>query len=460
MRIKKLLPILACLLAFEGKAQIDVSPSLQEAIQKAIDKNASIRNKDLEVEKISTEKKSVWNKYIPKVEGSANYMYFDTNITLDLPTGNIPVINQPIFDGKQSFDSYGNVLMGSLMAKTVLFSGFQIENGAKALEQKRIGTAYLSEAEKENLIKEVIHSFDQVHLLNEVEKLLNDSEKRLATETKRVERAIEEGLAIPYDRDKIKLANLELQSKKIELQGKRKVLYQKINYLTGYSENQIKEVEYLLAPYVISEDLSVENKQELKALESFKKASDYMIKKEKWSYLPVLGAFGGVTYTSLFDATMITPEIPMVNSRLYGRINEFTMSPNWMVGLSMKWEIFSGFERKHKIHEAKINAEQVQNQLDDAKEKFALLLENNLANYRIQNQKYQIGLEQEKVASNNLNMAVRQYQEGLINISERLEAENDLFKASANKIQILVEQRLSALETLSVTGELTKTILN
>ena len=53
MKIKKLLPILVCFLAFEGKAQIDVSPSLQEAIQKAIDKNASIRNKDLEVEKDS-----------------------------------------------------------------------------------------------------------------------------------------------------------------------------------------------------------------------------------------------------------------------------------------------------------------------------------------------------------------------------------------------------------------------
>lgn len=460
MGIKKLILIIIGFLAFEGKAQIDVGPSLQEAIRKAIDKNASIRNKDLEVEKINTEKKGVWNKYIPKIEGSANYMYFDTDITLDLPTGSIPIINQPIFDGKQSFDGYGNVLMGSLMAKTVLFSGFQIENGAKALEQKRIGTAYLSEAEKDNLIKEVIHSFDQVHLLNEVEKLLNDSEKRLGTETKRVERAIEEGLAIPYDRDKIKLANLELQSKKTELQGKRRVLYQKINYLTGYSENQIKEVEYLLAPYMISEELSVGDKQELKALESFKKASDYMVRKEKGSYLPVLGAFGGVTYTSLFDATMITPEIPMVNSRLYGRMNEFTMSPNWVVGLSMKWEIFSGFERKHKLHEARINAEQVQNQLDDTKEKFALLLENNLSNYRVQNQKYQIGLEQEKMASNNLNMATRQYQEGLINISERLEAENDLFKASNHKIETLVAQRLSALETLSATGALAKAILN
>src|SRR5690606_30959071 len=177
------------------------------------------------------------------------------------------------------------------------------------------------------------------------------------------------------------------------MEGKRKVLYQKINYLTGYSENQIKEVEYLLVPYVISEDLSVENKQELKALESFKKASDYMVKKEKGSYLPVLGAFGGVTFASLFDATMITPEIPMVNSRLYGRMNELTLNPNLLVSISMKKEIFSRFERKHKINKDKINAEQLQKQLDDTKETFALLLENHLANYRIQNQKYQIGLE-------------------------------------------------------------------
>jgi hypothetical protein len=40
-------------------------------------------------------------------------------------------------------------------------------------------------------------------------------EKRLQTETKRILKAIEEGLAIPYDRDKIKLASLELDSKEL-----------------------------------------------------------------------------------------------------------------------------------------------------------------------------------------------------------------------------------------------------
>jgi outer membrane protein TolC len=59
------------------------------------------------------------------------------------------------------------------------------------------------------------------------------------------------------------------------------------------------------------------------------------------------------------------------------------------------------------------------------------------------------------VANNNLNLAIKQYKQGLINISERLEAENDSYKASVNKINILIEQRLSALETIIAT-ELTK----
>jgi outer membrane protein TolC len=131
-----------------------------------------------------------------------------------------------------------------------------------------------------------------------------------------------------------------------------------------------------------------------------------------------------------------------------------------MIGAAMKWEVFTGFERKHKVHEAKINIEQLQNQIDDTKEKLQLLLENNYVNYSVLSQKIEIASQQEKVANNNLNLAIKQYKQGLINISERLEAENDSYKASVNKINILIEQRLSALETIIATGELTKHISN
>ena len=442
-----------------SNAQITISTSLDEAINKAIEKNSSIKNKELEIEKINLQKKGVWNKYIPTVEASGLYTYFDNKLTIDAPSVTVPVVNLTLFDGKTTFDNYGNIFNGSVMAKTILFSGMQIPNGAKALEQKAKGAEYLKESDKDGIIKEVINTFDQLTLLNEVEKLINDSDKRLQSESKRVSKAIEQGLAVPYDRDKIKLASLELNSKKIELDGKRKLVYRKIRYLTDYSDSEINNVKHDLVPYILTSDkLTPENKQEIKALESFKLANEYLLKKEKGTYLPTLGAFGGVTYSSLFDANTTTPVIPGLNQPLNLAINEMTLSPNWMFGAAMKWEIFAGFEREHKIHEAKINIQQVQNQIDDTKEKLELLLENNYVNYSVLNQKIEIASQQEKVANNNLTLAIKQYKEGLINISERLEAENDSYKATVNKINTLIEQRLSAIETIIATGELTQHI--
>ena len=168
-----------------GNAQIIISSSLNEAINKAIEKNSSIKNKELEIEKINLQKKGVWNKYIPTVEASGLYTYYDNKLTIDAGPVTVPVVNLTLFEGKQTFDNYGNIFNGSVMAKTILFSGMQIPNGAKALEQKAKGAEYLKESEKDIIIKEVINTFDQLTLLNEVEKLLNDSDKRLQTETKR-----------------------------------------------------------------------------------------------------------------------------------------------------------------------------------------------------------------------------------------------------------------------------------
>nr|WP_315175708.1 TolC family protein [uncultured Flavobacterium sp.] len=448
--------VVFCFAITTAFSQIAVSSSLEEAINKALIKSSSIKNKELEIEKLELQEKGIWNKYIPTVEATALYSYFDNKLSVNLPASQLPTLpNVPPFDGKTSFKNYGNLFNGSVMAKTVLFSGFQIPNAAKAVKEKAIGTAFLKDSEKDGIIKDVITTFDQLSLLRAIEKLLNESNNRLNTETKRVTKAIEQGLAIPYDRDKIKLASLELESKRIELNGKRQLVYKKLNYLTGYSIAEIDQVVYNLEPYLLSnEKLTTENKQEIKALESFKTAYEFLLKKEKGTYLPTLAAFGGVAYSSLFDARATTQVITGINEALYLGLNELTISNNWIVGAGLKWEIFAGFEREHKIHEAKINIEQVQNQIDDTKEKLGLLLENNYINYTVLNQKIAITSQQEKIANNNLNLAVKQYKEGLISISERLEAENDLFKNAVLKVNAIIDQRLSVIETIIATGEL------
>ena len=81
--------------------QIKTSTTLDEAIHKALEKSLSQKNKELEIEKLNLQEKGIWNKYIPTVEASAIYSYFDNKLTVDLPTTQIPIINYPLFDGKK-----------------------------------------------------------------------------------------------------------------------------------------------------------------------------------------------------------------------------------------------------------------------------------------------------------------------------------------------------------------------
>lgn len=391
---------------------------------------------------------------MPRIETNASFLHFNNTLTIDIPTTTTPITGFPILEGSTTTNAYGNLAFANIMAKTVLFSGLQIPNAVKAMEYKTLGTSYLLDSDRDILIEEVIITFDQWALLNNVEKLINESEKRLQKETKRVEKAIEQGLAIPYDRDKLLLASLELEAKKTELNGTREVILEKIYYLTGFTETEIQKTNHELTPlFLFDEQLSVENKHELKALHAFEKAQTYVLKKEKGSFLPQIAAYGGYNYTSLYNANASTT-IPILNLPIDLGLNEATISPNWFIGIGAKWTIFGGFERIHKIAETKLSLEQTQLKLTDTHNKLNVLLKKNIADLNTQQKQLHIGEQKIKVAQNNLSSAIRQYEEGLISITDRLASENDYYRVSLELMQQILSQRRTAIETLKTTGNL------
>jgi len=437
--------------------QIQVSPGVKQVLDAALKKDVTLVNQTIEKQKLELERKSVLTKYIPKVEATVLYGYLNTQGALDLPTLTLPVTGYPLFNGASDFSTEGQAFHGNIMAKAVLFSGGQIYNGAKALAYKNEGTGYMMDLQKDAVIKDVLFSFDQLQMLKIAEQLINDSEKRLDKENERVEKAISLGLAIPYDRDKIKLAALELESKKADVQHKQNLLVLKISQATGMDADDILQVKHSVEPIVIFEELSSENKNEIKALQSFQKASEYALKKEKGGLLPVLGAFGGYSYTSIFNAETKIP-INTINQTAHLKVNNLTLNPMWMVGVALKWELFSGFERKHKIEEAELNTLQIENKLNDAKEKLDLQLKKNKIEYENMLLQISIAKQREIVAKNNNEIAAKQYKAGLIGITERLTAENDIYKESLNKIETIIKQRQAAIETYQSAGSLTSFI--
>lgn len=453
-----ILPLALTITTVSG--QIQLPKALERPINLALEKSKDIRNKELEVEKTHLEHKAVKSKYIPKIEASGAFAYLDSHITFDIPGFALPITGYELFADKTKIHNRANALHGGVTAKSVLFSGLQIHHGAKALEQKAKGDALMIETDKDDLIVDVVTSFDKIKFIQASEQLIEDSRKRLEKEELRVNAAIENGLAVPFDRDKITLARLELESKQTELEESKNLLFQKISYLTGLSTDEIEEISYRLDPIHLADNLTVENKQELEALEHYQKASEHVLKKEKGTFLPQAAAFAGVSYSGIFNGTtdFNIPYLPSGLPQPRLNLNELSLSPSLMAGVVLKWEIFGGMERKHKIDQAKVNVEQLENKLADSRDKLNLLLLQKLATYRTFDKKIDLANQQERVAQNALTLAGKQYVQGLISINQRLEAENDFVKAAQNKTQILISQREAALEASKVTGKLSEKI--
>ncbi|OJU77748.1 MAG: hypothetical protein BGO09_03185 [Bacteroidetes bacterium 47-18] len=443
--------------ACAASAQVTVSPAVLSAIQRATEKNVDIQNNLLEQEKADLQRKSVWNRYIPHLEATSMYTYLNSTVTADIPAHTLPITNYELFAGKQQIDATANFFHAGLTAKTVLFSGGQIYNGAKALTYKNEGNTYMMALQEDAVARDIIESFDQLALLAQAERLIEESAVRLEKEALRVEKAVANGLAVPYDREKIKLAALELSSRQKDLANKKQLLALKLEQATTIPADSILMMPHQANPIILLEKPDGTDRTELRALEAYSKAADYNIRKEKGAYLPTVGAFAGYSYTSLFNTQMNTT-LPVSGRNVDLRLNEFTLSPNMMAGVVLKWELFSGLETRHKVEEARLSKAQIDNKLADTRDKIGLQLEKCRITYDNMNDQLAIAEQRSRIAGHNLELADKQYRAGLISVNDRLQAETQSYQEALYLAETTINQRKAAMDALQAAAHLTRFI--
>ncbi|WP_409151522.1 TolC family protein [Sphingobacterium sp. BS-2] len=427
-------------------------------VEKAVNYNKSLINANLENQKVALDRENVKGKLLPTVSANAMYGYLNSNIDVDLPAKTLPLLGTSIFDGSQRMNLSTQIGMAGVTATQVIFSGLQITNGQKALEQKFKAQQLMTEAGYDELAQEVMHSFDQLMLLKEVDLLIIDSEKRLNKEHVKVVKGIENGFAIPYDRDKIKLAMLELESKKAEVQSNRELLYFKLQELTGMNIEELESIHYQLQEINLEMDSAKQmNRKELQALEASQKAYEYVLKKEKGAKLPQVFAFGNVSYFNAFGTNITLKDLPHLGD-LKLESNHLRMAPNFALGVGVKWTIFEGKAHKTAIDKARLDIQINENKLADTKDKLSLLQRKTEVDYNLAMKKISVSNQQVEIAKNNLHLASRQFEEGLADVTERLEAENEFYKQSLGFYNQVLNQRVAASELLKANGNLYQTI--
>lgn len=490
----RVLILLFTVIAFVGIANaqsLQVTPELKELINLSVNKDYKVASKTIDKEIAEVQQKAVRSAYLPKVEIGGKYMFAYSTLNSKIGditgfesltklqgfmqnpafpvmfpgiaqlAGEITKLQQllaqqgmqlPALTKNIEGDLYGNYFGLDASAKMLLYSGGQVPNLAKALSEKAKSEDALSDKCETDVISDVISCYDQLALLNQSKKVLDESTIRLAAEKKYAIAALNNGMATSFDTLKIAVAEANLEAKLADYESKRTLLSQKLAQLTGkpISSFDLMNPDLPLILYTnASSDIS--NRAELRALNAGVEARKYMLKAEKSHSLPKVQAVATGRYDNLFkaDANFSAP-IPMEM-----KIDRLGLGPSVMVGVGFKWELFDRSGGSSKVKQANLEVKKAENAVQEARELLQLNQTKVLTSYDAAVSQVAYKDKQRQAAKMALGLAQKSYNEGMINITERLAVETEMQNAELEYLQALFAQRQSAIECYKATGNLT-----
>lgn len=470
---------------------LQVSPELKELIGLSLNKDYKIASKIIDRDMALEQKNAVRSSYLPKVEFGGKYMFAYS--TIDSKFGDITgfegieklqaFMQNPAFPvmfpgmaqlageitklqhlmAQQGMELpsvtknidgtlYGNYFGLDASVKMLLFSGGQVPNITKALGEKAKVENALADKCEQDVISDVISCYDQIALLNQSKRVLDESATRLAAEKKYAITALYNGMATSFDTLKIAVADANLQSKLAEYDGKRSLLLQKLSQLTGKPIAEFTALNpdlQVLLYNQIGADIS--KRAELRALSSGLEAKKYMLKSEKSYYLPKIQAVATGRYDNLFKANAnINAPIAMDM-----KINHIGLGPSAMVGVGFKWELFDRSAGSSKVKQANLEVKKAEIAIAEAIELLKLNQTKVLTSYESSMAQVTFKTKQRQAAARAIELAQKSYNEGMINITERLAAETELLNSELELFQALYAQRQCAIDCYKATGDLT-----
>ena len=403
----------------------EMSLSMQEAIDYAI-KN-SYENK-VSINNIEAAKKKKWETTtigLPQVNGVVDYQNWLKQQVQLVDFNNDGVDEELIFTKKQTtkasvtlsqliFD--GSYLVGLQSAKTYLKISEQAKEKTELSTREAVVNAYGNVLVTEKSI-EILERNKAV-----LEKNLDETQKTYdngLTELENVEQL------------QITLGNVESNLRNAE--RLREIAYQMLNVSLGNSIDTKLTLTSTLDNLVVDNtDLSllatqfdIDNHIDFRIAQNDRESKRLLMKLEQSKYLPTLSAFVNYGVTAFSDSFTFLDG----NQRWLG---------SSLLGVSLNVPIFSSLGRNAKVKQAKIELENADIRLEEAKQKLNLQVETAKS-------EYQLGIENYETAKKNLALAERiekkqqvKFFEGISSSFDLLQAQNQLYTQQNNYVQSML----------------------
>lgn len=391
---------------------------LENYIKIGLEKNESIQQQTILMEKATYALKEAKGLFYPNVSLNSTYTIADGGRTIDFPAGDLlnnvyNSLNQltnstafPQLQNQSILLNPNNFLDVNIRTSIPLLNAELIYN--KRIKNQQIDLQSIErDIYKRELVKDIQLAYYNYLQASEAITIIENALK-LVQENNRVNTSL-------FNNDRINktaLSRSENEVTKIKAQfetakvNKLNAQYY-FNFLLNRDLNESIEIENFNELPINSVSNSIEKREELEKLNQIKAINDNSIKLSEAYLLPKVNVFmdlGAQAFNFDFDK----------NARYY------------LGGLSLQWNIFSGNKNKFKVKQAELENDLVSSQIQNIEQQLKLQLQ--IAENKLQTKitDYKAALSQVKVNQKYYQDMLKMYKEGNALYIELLDAQNQL----------------------------------
>ena len=417
------------------EAQDKTSLPLGEAIQMAWNKSNEVSLANTKVETSRLQLQSTKNNSYPDFKVSAQYQRL-TKATIDLKINKntnssdpLPVVDQ--------------LVLGQANANLPIFAGFKIQNLIKVSDHLYQAETANAMQTKEEVAMKVINLYASLYKAQKTVELLKENQKSAKQRVVDFIELEKNGIIPRND-----LLKSQLQVSKIQLTLDRAISdLNVVNFelisllkLDPKTKLEVKEsdfADFQMKNIPTDEQLALQNRKDLEAIQLEEKASLANIKVAKSGYYPAISIVAG--YTALNLKNVITVQNAM------------------NIGIGVSYDISNILKNGTNVKIAESKALEIQNSEAMLTDYIKIQVQKAIEDYDLalkQNVVYNQAVEQ---ASENYRIIKDKYDNGLSDTNDLLEADVEQLGSNINKTLARANVIQKYYELLSVSGQLNQT---
>lgn len=445
---KILFSIISLLLGGEAIAQESATRvlSLDSCRSLAMSFNKELRMQDAKQQAAYYERKAAYTKYFPRISATGAYIYTSKEISLlsdeqKDKLNNIGTLVEDFHTNTHNMGAVGVMLTQPLYMGGKIDAYNRITRYAEQVAQKQ------HDLTQQEVILDVDKAYWQIVSLQSKKKLAEGYLQLVEKLDSDVQQMIKEGLATKADglsvRVKVNEAKVSLIQVKNGLSISKMLLCQlcglELNTPIQLADENAEAGKSLPQPVTANVQNAFDYRPELNMLSLAHQISEEKVKLAQSAFRPNVMLTGGylASNPSVFNSF------------------ERKMKGMWNVGVMVNVPIVTFGERTYKVKAAKAEAVMASLQLSETKEKVELQVNQNQQKVEEATERLQTAQRSQDEADENLRYANAGMKEGVIPLSNVLEAQTAWLKAHSEQVEAEVDLRLANLYLLKSTGMLT-----